>query len=94
MSTTSDYCEHCNRSKNALNKTNWIRHIVACGNSSSAKRNKKQREDRPGNIKSYFSCKKTKKENTITELSSQASTPLSTDFLPINTVTKGKPLRF
>jgi hypothetical protein len=66
MSSDGEKCNFCNRLRNNLNKVNWNRHLAKCEllfSTKITKPNKKSKNDRCSDIKSFFSCKRPKTEN-------------------------------
>lgn len=66
MSSEGEKCNFCNRLRNNLNKVNWNRHLAKYEllfSTKITKPNKKSKNYRCGDIKSFFSCKRPKTEN-------------------------------
>ncbi|KAL5246214.1 hypothetical protein ACI65C_013622 [Semiaphis heraclei] len=88
MSREGEKCNFCNRLRNDLNKVNWNRHLAKCELSFSTKitkPNKKSKNDRCGDIKSFFSYKRPKTENP--DYDKQIQIPSVSEILPTDTPT-------
>jgi len=90
MSSEGEKCNFCNRLRNNLNKVNWNRHLAKCEllfSTKITKPNKKSKNDRCGDIKSFFSYKKPKTENPNSD--KQIQIPSVSEILPTDTPTAG-----
>lgn len=90
MSNDSEKCNICNRLRNNLNKINWNRHLAKCElefSTKVTKTNKKHKNDRFGNIKSYFSNKRLKTEDSDSVKHIQI--PSVNEILPTDIATAG-----
>lgn len=68
MSSEGEKCNFCNRLRNNLNKVNWNRHLAKCEllfSTKITKPNKKSKNDRCGDIKSFFHIKDRKQKIMI-----------------------------
>lgn len=81
MSHESEKCMYCDRTRNSLNKTNWNRHKAACeiATTTNVSKKGKVKSDmyKCKDIKSFFSCKRPKREISIT--TPTGSTPVTED---------------
>jgi len=90
MSSEGKKCNFCNRLKNNLNKVNLNRHLAKCEllfSTKIIKPGKKSKNNRCGDIKSFFSYKRSKTENP--DFDKQIQIPSVNDILPTDTATAG-----
>lgn len=95
MSSEGEKCNFCYRLRNNLNKVNWNYHLAKCEllfSTKITKPNKKSKNDRFGNIESFFSYKRPKTENPDSGKEIQISSV--SEILPTDTPTAGNYINY